>query len=74
MRHNGIVWEDFSPAAQIWDVATWIYEMSRYTTLHPGDTLWMGAEGADGDMVPGDVIEVEITGIGTLKNTVVAEA
>ncbi len=74
VRHNGNVWEDFSPAAQIWDVATWIYEMSRYTTLHPGDTLWMGAEGADGDMVPGDVIEVAITGIGTLKNTVVAEA
>jgi 2-keto-4-pentenoate hydratase/2-oxohepta-3-ene-1,7-dioic acid hydratase in catechol pathway len=74
VRHNGSVWEDFSPAAQIWDVATWIYEMSRYTTLHPGDTLWMGAEGADGDMVPGDVIEVEISGIGTLRNPIVAEA
>jgi 2-keto-4-pentenoate hydratase/2-oxohepta-3-ene-1,7-dioic acid hydratase in catechol pathway len=74
VRHNGTVWEDFSSADQIWDTATWIQELSRYTTLHPGDVLWMGTEGADGDMVPCDVIEVEISGIGTLRNHVVAEA
>jgi len=33
----------------------------------------MGTDGADGDMVPGDVIEVEISGIGTLRNPIVAE-
>jgi 2-keto-4-pentenoate hydratase/2-oxohepta-3-ene-1,7-dioic acid hydratase in catechol pathway len=33
----------------------------------------MGTQGADGDMVPGDVIEVEISNIGTLKNYIVAE-
>jgi 2-keto-4-pentenoate hydratase/2-oxohepta-3-ene-1,7-dioic acid hydratase in catechol pathway len=74
VRHNGTVWEDFASADQIWDTATWIQELSRYTTLHPGDVLWMGTEGADGDMVPGDVIEVEVSGIGTLRNPVVAEA
>jgi 2-keto-4-pentenoate hydratase/2-oxohepta-3-ene-1,7-dioic acid hydratase in catechol pathway len=73
VRHNGDVWEDFSSADQIWDTATWIHEMSKTATLHPGDVLWMGTEGADGDMVPGDVIEVEISGIGTLRNHVVAE-
>jgi 2-keto-4-pentenoate hydratase/2-oxohepta-3-ene-1,7-dioic acid hydratase in catechol pathway len=73
VRHNGEVWEDFSSADQIWDAATWIQELSRYTTLHPGDVLWMGTQGADGDMVPGDVIEVEISGIGILRNPVVAE-
>jgi 2-keto-4-pentenoate hydratase/2-oxohepta-3-ene-1,7-dioic acid hydratase in catechol pathway len=73
VRHNGAVCEDFSSADQIWDTATWIQELSRYTTLHPGDVLWMGTEGADGDMVAGDVIEVEISGIGTLRNHVVAE-
>lgn len=46
---------------------------ARYTTLHPGDVLWMGTEGADGDMVPVDVVEVEISGIGILRNYVVAE-
>ena len=74
VRHNGAVWEDFSSGDQIWDTATWIQELSRYTTLHPGDVLWMGTQGADGDMVAGDVIEVEISGIGVLRNYVVAEA
>jgi 2-keto-4-pentenoate hydratase/2-oxohepta-3-ene-1,7-dioic acid hydratase in catechol pathway len=73
VRHNGTVWEDFSSADQIWDTATWIHEMSKTATLHPGDVLWMGTQGADGDMVPGDVIEVEISSIGILKNYVVAE-
>ena len=73
VRHNGSVWQDFSSADQIWDTATWIHEMSKTATLHPGDVLWMGTEGADGDMIPGDVIEVEISDIGTLRNYVVAE-
>jgi 2-keto-4-pentenoate hydratase/2-oxohepta-3-ene-1,7-dioic acid hydratase in catechol pathway len=73
VRHNGKVWEDFSSADQIWDTATWLSEMSKTATLHPGDVLWMGTQGADGDMVPGDVIEVEIGGIGVLRNHVVAE-
>jgi 2-keto-4-pentenoate hydratase/2-oxohepta-3-ene-1,7-dioic acid hydratase in catechol pathway len=73
VRHNGTIWEDFFSADQVWDTTTWIQELSRYTTLHPGDVIWMGTEGADGDMVPGDVIEVEISGIGILRNYVVAE-
>src|SRR5262249_1824751 len=72
VRHNGTVWEDFSSGDQIWDTATWLAEMSKTATLHPGDVLWMGTQGADGDMVPGDVIEVEIGGIGVLRNYVVA--
>jgi Fumarylacetoacetate (FAA) hydrolase family len=71
IRHNGKVWEDFASADQIWDTASWIEELSRYTTLHPGDVLWMGIQGADGDMVAGDVIEVEISDIGVLRNYVV---
>jgi 2-keto-4-pentenoate hydratase/2-oxohepta-3-ene-1,7-dioic acid hydratase in catechol pathway len=33
----------------------------------------MGTQGADGDIFPGDTIEVEIGGIGVLRNYVVAE-
>lgn len=73
VRHNGAVWEDFSSRDQIWDLSTWIQEMSKYTTLHPGDVLWMGTQGAAGDMVPGDTIEVEISDIGVLRNYIVAE-
>ena len=73
MRHNGTVWEDFASADQIWDTATWIQELSRYTTLHPGDVLWMGTDGATENMKDGDVVEVEIPGIGVLRNPVVRE-
>ena len=73
VRHNGEVTQDFSSAEQIWDLATWIHELTKYMTLYPGDVLWMGTQGADGDMVPGDVIEVEISGIGVLRNQVVGE-
>ena len=65
--------EDFSSQDQIRDAATWIQELSKYTTLHPGDVLWMGTQGAAGDMFPGDTIEVEISGIGVLRNYLVAE-
>src|SRR5262245_35280423 len=37
--------EDISSADQIWHTATWIQELSRYTTLYHGDGLWMGTEG-----------------------------
>ena len=73
VRHNGEVWEDFSSGEMICDVATYISVLSEYATLGPGDVIWMGTQGADGDMVPGDTIEVEISGIGTLRNYVVAE-
>ncbi|MEC9167427.1 MAG: fumarylacetoacetate hydrolase family protein [Pseudomonadota bacterium] len=54
-------------------MARYISAMSRYLTLYPGDVIWMGAEGDAENMVPGDVCEVEISGIGTLSNPVVAE-
>ena len=62
-----------SSSEQIWSADEWIHELSNYATLHPGDVIWMGTEGAEGDMVPGDTIEVAISGIGTLRNYVVAE-
>jgi len=35
--------------------------------------MWMGTDGMPRNMKPGDTVEVEITGIGTLRNRVVAE-
>ena len=57
----------------LFGVARYISAMSRYLTLYPGDVIWMGAEGDAENMVPGDLCEVEISGIGTLSNPVVAE-
>jgi 2-keto-4-pentenoate hydratase/2-oxohepta-3-ene-1,7-dioic acid hydratase in catechol pathway len=41
--------------------------------MSPGDVLWLGTDGVPVDMKAGDVCEIEITGIGTLRNKVVAE-
>jgi 2-keto-4-pentenoate hydratase/2-oxohepta-3-ene-1,7-dioic acid hydratase in catechol pathway len=34
--------------------------------------MWMGTDGVPANMKPGDEVEIEITGIGTLRNRVVA--
>jgi 2-keto-4-pentenoate hydratase/2-oxohepta-3-ene-1,7-dioic acid hydratase in catechol pathway len=47
--------------------------MTMYFTLWPGDVIWMGTDGASPDIGAGDVVEIEITGIGTLRNKFVAE-
>ena len=45
----------------------------RILTLYPRDMIWMGTDGATENMKPGDVVEVEISGVGTLRNTVIME-
>lgn len=70
---NGEVRASFRTGAMIFDPYDYLVEMSRYITLWPGDVLWMGADGG----VPidaGDVVEVTIDGLGTLRNPVVAES
>ena len=73
IRLNGEVVSQLNTGAMIFDTAHYISEITRYVTLHAGDILWMGTEGTTKNMVPGDIVEVEITGIGTLRNRVVAE-
>lgn len=47
--------------------------VTRFTTLEPGDILTTGTPEGVGPMVHGDVVEITIDGIGTLRNTVVDE-
>ena len=49
-------------------------EITKYVTLQPGDVLWMGTEGHADPIRAGDTVDIEITGIGTLSNPVVAGA
>lgn len=44
--------------------------ISTYFTLEPGDMIWSGTMGSTQAMQPGDVYEVELSGIGILRNTV----
>jgi len=47
--------------------------VSSYVTLEPGDVIFTGTPGTTQAMKPGDTFEVEIEGIGILRNKVVAE-
>ena len=57
----------------IFDAAAVIAEISRYNTLSPGDVVWLGTDELPRNVKPGDEIEIEITGIGVLRNGVVRE-
>ncbi|MFN3655853.1 MAG: fumarylacetoacetate hydrolase family protein [Pseudolabrys sp.] len=74
IRVNGAVTETFKTDNMIFDAATYISTVSRYCTIMPGDVMWMGTDGVPANIDVGDTVEIEITGIGTLRNRVVAEA
>ena len=80
-RLNGEVLQDGNTDDMIFDVATLIAELSVVMTLEPGDIIPTGTPPGVGFarkppvwMKPGDVCEVEIEGIGTLRNPVADEA
>ena len=54
----------------LFDVPTVISFISHYVTLTPGDIIFTGTPGNTRRMVPGEVVEVEIEGIGVLRNPV----
>jgi 2-keto-4-pentenoate hydratase/2-oxohepta-3-ene-1,7-dioic acid hydratase in catechol pathway len=61
-------------------VASCVEFLSSFTTLRPGDVIATGTPGGVGFartppvwLTPGDVIEVEVSGVGKLRNNVVAE-
>jgi len=73
IRVNGVVTETFKTNNMIFDAPTYISLVSQYCTIHPGDVMWMGTDGVPANIDIGDVVEIEISGIGTLRNKVVAE-
>jgi 2-keto-4-pentenoate hydratase/2-oxohepta-3-ene-1,7-dioic acid hydratase in catechol pathway len=73
VRLNGKQLIEFRTNDMVFGVVDFLVAMSKYLTLYPGDVVWMGTEGATADMKHGDVCEIEITGIGTLRNPVVRE-
>jgi 2-keto-4-pentenoate hydratase/2-oxohepta-3-ene-1,7-dioic acid hydratase in catechol pathway len=73
VRVNGRETTRFRTNDMLFGVATFISAMSRYLTLYPGDVVWMGTDGASPNLRHGDVVEIDITGIGTLRNRFVRE-
>jgi 2-keto-4-pentenoate hydratase/2-oxohepta-3-ene-1,7-dioic acid hydratase in catechol pathway len=73
-RVNGEVRQSASSADLIFDIPTIVSYVSRYVTLFPGDLIFTGTPGTTQALVPGDIVEVEIEGVGILSNQVVQGA
>lgn len=73
VRVNGELVHSFPTGNMLFSPGDVLSEISRYNTLAPGDVVWLGTDQVPRQVVPGDMIEVEITSIGTLRNRVVAE-
>ncbi len=73
VRLNGEETLRFHTNHMLFGIARFISTMTRYLTLHPGDVIWMGTDGSSPDLKPGDVVEIDLTGIGTLRNPFVRE-
>jgi 2-keto-4-pentenoate hydratase/2-oxohepta-3-ene-1,7-dioic acid hydratase in catechol pathway len=78
---SGEVMQDASTADLIFPVEDLIVYLSAGTTLHPGDVIATGTPGGVGDsrtppryLREGDTVEIEISGVGTLRNGVRMEA
>jgi len=79
-RVNGEVRQDDTTANMLFSIPDLIAYISTFTTLKPGDVIATGTPtgaGARFDpprfLVPGDVVEVEVAGVGVLGNTVADE-
>jgi len=71
-RLNGAVRQDASTASMIFDIPVLIEYISAAFTLEPGDVIATGTPSGVGPMQIGDTVAVEIEGLGTLTNRVVA--
>jgi len=79
-RVNGEVWTDSSTAGMLHSFEDMIAYVSRSETLHAGEVFGSGTVNGgcglehDRFMTHGDVIELEVAGLGTLRNRVLAAA
>ncbi len=71
-RVNGETLQSERSGDLIFPVEEVISFASRYFTLLPGDAIYTGTPGSTSALNPGDRVEVEVEGVGTLENPVVA--
>ena len=72
-RINGKTRQDSNTSDLLFDVPTLVSYLSQSITLEPGDVIITGTPAGIGPVVPGDIMEIEIEGIGVLRNSVEAE-
>jgi 5-oxopent-3-ene-1,2,5-tricarboxylate decarboxylase/2-hydroxyhepta-2,4-diene-1,7-dioate isomerase len=69
---NGTLAQDGSTDEMQWDMHYLVADIARTITLLPGDVLLSGTPAGSRPVQPGDVVEVEVEGLGRLSNRVVA--
>jgi len=73
VRINGEEVQRCNTSDMLFSFAEIVSYISQHVTLRPGDLVFSGATGVTRAIVPGDVVEVDIPGIGLLTNPVIAE-
>ncbi|MCE2528035.1 MAG: fumarylacetoacetate hydrolase family protein [Actinomycetia bacterium] len=68
---NGDLRQDGNTAEMIWDFSYLVADLARTITLFPGDLILSGTPANSRPVQPGDVVTVEVDGLGALTNTVV---
>jgi len=71
-RVNGEVRQQGRARDMAFPIPVLLAYISRIMTLEPGDVILTGTPSGVGPLRPGDVVEVEIPGVGILRNPVVA--
>jgi 5-oxopent-3-ene-1,2,5-tricarboxylate decarboxylase/2-hydroxyhepta-2,4-diene-1,7-dioate isomerase len=70
-RVNGSVIQSGSTDEMAWDMHYLVADLARLITLVPGDVILSGTPSMSRPVQPGDVVEVEVEGLGILENLVV---
>ncbi len=68
---NGETVQDGSTDEMIWDMHYLVADIARTITLVPGDVILSGTPANSRPVEPGDVVEVEVEGLGVLRNSIV---
>lgn len=68
---NGVVTQDDNTDNMEWDMNYLVADIARTITLSPGDLLFSGTPAYSRPVEPGDEVEVEVEGLGSLRNLIV---
>ena len=68
---NGEVRQDGSTDEMLFDMHYLVADIARTITLVPGDVILSGTPANSRPVEPGDVVEVEVEGLGLLRNTII---